>query len=149
MLHNGVLIVKSILTNGSNVVFFKNGTAAFLHMKDHPGSKIIGYRHSLFAKPASDYIFMTDSGQPLRFDNIVDAEQYIYEHGWDDDNSTTIGNYFSILNRMKNPPQPNMKSIYIEESTDPSMELTLPKKCDCGGVKCNLPCVDWCSTRRV
>ena len=59
--------------------------------------------------------------------------------------------YAHIMHKGWDNPAPNPKAVLgFDEAgnlTAYSEELKQEPKCDCGGAKCNLPCVSWCSTQ--
>ena len=139
-LKNGYFIVE--IPSGTPIVLRNRYDTASV-LSSHYGSTIVGYQRTTHYPVSSpDFFFMTDHGQPERFDNIADAETYVYERGWDDDNTTTLGNYFPILSRLK-------ASIPCQPLEYIAVSISFPLKCDCGGAKCKLPCMEWCSTRRI
>ena len=132
----------------------------FLH--SNPNASVVGYsRISAPNAPATSHYFRNDTGY-IEFMDIDLAEEYVYMRGWDDDNTTTLGNYSTIPGRMtvgmvvqaaKNimnsgyaPPAALTWTNDSETAYDINRALGLVKpRCDCGGDKCNLPHMRWCS----
>lgn len=119
--------------NGHFVVESMNSPCYLLEMDDtYPTvtghgtfNKVIGYRR--FGAVLIDWFY--DNHMVIQEKSVKDALQYIYVKGWDLDSRTA------------NHPNTPIENISIKISQDIS-------RCDCGGTKCKLPCVDWCSTRR-
>ena len=118
----------------------------------NPKAFIIGYsRFGDNGAPNADYYFRDDKGC-IAFTDLSEAEEYVYLRGWDDDNTATLGNYSVIYSRvsLKMVTQAAISwNEGLKEAVDRALGREEKPKCDCGGVKCNLPCMDWCSLKRT
>lgn len=99
--------------------------------------KAIGYRR--YQSVSVDWFY--DAFMCVHEFSVSDAIHYVNSNGWDDDAVS-----------MAIPPTSPAFAAVAPWSLDelPMIEIHIEKvtRCDCGGVKCKLPCVDWCSLRK-
>jgi len=102
--------------------------------------KVIGYRR--YQSVLIDWFY--DAFMCVQEFSVSDAILYVNSNGWDDDagKGMTVSPTAIPASFAANAPwlidELPMIEIHIEKAT----------RCDCGGVKCKLPCVDWCSLRK-
>jgi len=123
-------------------------------LRNSVGSVIVGYaRMGMAGGIFPVCYFADDQKNQIVFPNIEDAEEYVYLRGWDDDNTPTLCNYSTIPGRMivamaKNIMNPNgyppLSLFSALDHIDVTITIEKPK-CDCGGEKCKLPHMTWCS----
>lgn len=101
-------------------------------------SKAIGYRR--YGAVLIDWFY--DMSMTIQELWVRDAILYVQLKGWDEDAVPIL--------RRSIPLPPDYLANIPEKVLNQHGILSVPKasQCDCGGVKCKLPCVEWCSTRR-
>ena len=79
--------------------------------------------------------FVGPGGRIIPNLSVKEAYFWICREGWDADISASVQFPFLFLAEEDSIP-----AGYFDE-------LKQEPKCDCGGVKCKIPCYHWCSTQ--
>ena len=155
-LKNGLYLVNDKGDGSRRAI--KGRVSAQSLLSGNPFAEVIGYVPSRTARGIS-YYFRDVYGSHTGFRDIDEAEDYIHMRGWDDDDDSRLGSYSVIPGRVtigrtartaNNTISGSSKSLSdwaTEEREKDSWTIGYAEKpkCDCGGEKCKLPHMTWCS----
>lgn len=149
--NNGMYAIRSL---GGLVLYLHDRSTVDLSVANG-GCLVVGYARNAAPNCLPVVIpFLGVSGNFLEFVDIDAAEDYVFERGWDDDvpnpQPYVVIRVASLYRATHMKPNAQWTRGYIG---DPKYSIAgtyqEKPKCDCGGDKCKLPHMTWCSVYKA